>query len=160
MKLFLFCLLTLSLAACSSCNKKPVAVAPNSKSVTVTKEGDKTITRTPNENGTVSVVISQPTPPDNIPKDIPNFSEGTDSTYSFDPEAAHITLASYTTKSQRDVADYYEHELASSGWSANMTTDKNKMITIKADKNGRQIEIDVLPYPSGSRILLKYNAAA
>src|SRR5215475_2898307 len=141
MKVLLFFLLTLSLTACASCNRKPVAVAPNSKSVTVTREGDRTIARTPNANGTMSVIISQPTPPDNIPKDIPNFAEATDSTYSFDPEAAHITLATYTTKAQREVADYYEHELASSGWSANSTTDKNKMITIKADKNGRQIEI-------------------
>ncbi|HZS47978.1 MAG TPA: hypothetical protein VFC63_23115 [Blastocatellia bacterium] len=160
-KLTAFCLIALSLAACASCTGKPSAAPNNSQPVvTVQKQGDKIITTTKYPNGTVSVIIAQPNPPDNLPKDIPNVAETTDSTYTFDPDAKHVTLGSYSPKAQKEVADYYEHELSSAGWSASMSTNPNKVISIKADKNGRQLEIDVLPYNNtGSHIMLKYNAS-
>lgn len=158
MKLITIFVLSLTLTACSACNRKPVSAPSTGSSATVTVEGDKVTTTTKDPNGKLITVISQTKQPDLYPKDIPAFPEGRDSKYQYTSEGAHITLEIYSSKGPREVAEYFEHELSASGWTANITTGQDKVSTVKADKDGRQVEVRVSPYDTGSSVQLIYNA--
>ena len=160
MKLITIIILSLSLAACSACRSKPAANPDKGNSVTVTVDGPRVITTTKDANGKLVTITTQPTPPDNYPKDIPTFAEGHDSTYGYSSEGGHITLQSLASKGAREVAEYFEHELSASGWTSNITTGQDKVSLVKADKDGRHIEIAVSPFGTGSKVELSYNAAS
>ena len=160
MKLITIIVLSLALTACSACKNKPAVQSTAPGSATVTKEGNKVITTTRDANGKLVTITTQPTPPDNFPKDVPTFAEGNDSTYAYSSEGGAITLQSFSSKATREVADYFEHELSGSGWKANVTTNPEKVSMVKADKAGRHIEINVSPFGTGSKVELSYNAAS
>src|SRR5436305_10776751 len=109
MKPIAIIIFSLTLMACSACNRKPAPPSTNPGSATVTVEGSKVITTSKDANGKLITIIAQPTPPENYPKDVPTFSEGNDSTYTSTSEGGHITLQSLSSKSTREVADYFGH---------------------------------------------------
>src|SRR5713226_3593822 len=114
MKPIVIILLSLALAACSACNRKPAPQSVNVGQATVTVEGDKVTTKTKDPSGKMIIVITQHTQPDNYPKDIPVLTDGEESTYSSTLEAGHITLQTFSPKGTRELADYFEHQLSSS----------------------------------------------
>ena len=159
-KLMIIMLAGLVISACSACKHAPADKPVINNQATVTVRDGKVITTTAGKNGQLITLTSQSTQPDNYPKDIPPFPDGTDSTYNSTADASVITLQSYAAKDKREVANYFEHELTAAGWTANITTSEDKIEVVKADKNGRKIEIQVLPYTTGCKVLLSYNATS